>query len=630
MLAILLIAALTAFLLAARSEDGWRGRFVTASVLVGLVLLSATEFLSLFGILQRAPLAMWWIAVIAAALPFVRRPRFSFPSIDAVTALALAGIAAILALTAITAAFSPPNSSDAMAYHMPRVLYWAEQGSVRFFPTQYLNQIMLQPMAEYAMLHLYLLSGGDHFTNFVQWFGWLGSIVAVSLIARRLGCDSRAQACAALFCASIPLGILASSGAKNDCLLAFWMAAAVYFALEFAATARWSDALLLGVSAGLALLTKGTAYLFLPWILLVVLIRSVRRPLFARLLPGAAAACFCVLAVNLPHFIRDYKLSGSPLGFDSSQGDGFFRWRNESLGWKPTVSNLFRNTSEQLGMRSEGWNNGVYAAVIAAHRSLGMDPQSPDTTWRWTAYKPPRNANHETDRPNVWHLAILLVVACAFGVRALRGRNRFEATYAAALGCGVLAFCFYLKWQPFGARLFLPLFVLGSPLIAPFAGRVGRHDFVRQIVLAAVCLFLLDGARHPLLDNWVRPLRGPHGVERVNRDDQYFADMTTWNNAASFRKSVAALAGLDCRLVGVDITDFQLEYPLEALLREREPEVSFVHTGVENPSSQFPQPLGGSPCAVVCLECAADQRRLDRYTGFSRKENFDRFVVLSK
>jgi hypothetical protein len=51
---------------------------------------------------------------------------------------------------------------------------------------------------------------------------------------------------------------------------------------------------------------------------------------------------------------------------------------------------------------------------------------------------------------------------------------------------------------------------------------------------------------------------------------------------------------------------------------------------VENPSKQYAAPVSGAPCAVVCLECAADQQRIARYKEFTRKEEFDRFVVLSK
>jgi hypothetical protein len=135
-----------------------------AAVLVGVAVVGITEALSVFGAMRRVPLLAAWIALACASIVIARRrgwrPRIRVGRVDSVVAAYCAACALILALTGIAAALSPPNSADAMAYHLPRVLYWAEQGSVRFFPTHYLNQLMLQPFAEYAMLQSYVLSGG--------------------------------------------------------------------------------------------------------------------------------------------------------------------------------------------------------------------------------------------------------------------------------------------------------------------------------------------------------------------------------------------------------------------------------------------------------------------------------------
>jgi len=608
-----------------------RDRFLRALVLFGVALVAITESLGAFSLIRPGPLILCWSAVLLVALVYAARRPFRFGtslSSDPIVVVSTAGIVAILALTAVTAAFSPPNSADAMAYHMPRVVYWAEQSSVRFFPTSYFNQIMLQPLAEYLMLHTYVLSGSDRWINFVQWFASLASIVGVSSIVREFGSGARAQAVAALFCATIPAGILASSGAKNDYWLAMWLVAAVYFALCFTETLRLTDALLLGAAFGLALLTKATAYLFAPWFLAAIFLARAGKSR-KRLAAGALIAVACGLTLNLPQYVRNYGLSHSILGFDSAQGDGFYRWRNETFGWKETVSNILRNLSEQLGSRSDAWNGGVYNFVVRAHQRLGIDVDDPRTTWRGNSFAPPKNANHEANAPNRWHLAILLGVSCALILRAIRvGRRKRLAhrlLYALALLCAFVAFCAYLKWQPFLARLLLPLFVLGAPLagiIGEFGGPVRRW-----LVELPICLFLLNNARPVLFENWVRPLKGPGSVLHTPRNTQYFADMSQWDNQASYWKSVDLLAGSGCGTVGIDITNLQLEYPLQALLRERNPGVRFLHTGVQNVSARYPPPVAARPCAVACLDCAGDPKRLRLYTDFPAGIQVDRFVI---
>jgi hypothetical protein len=66
---------------------------------------------------------------------------------------------------------------------------------------------------------------------------------------------------------------------------------------------------------------------------------------------------------------------------------------------------------------------------------------------------------------------------------------------------------------------------------------------------------------------------------------------------------------------------------LTALLREREPTVRFVHTGVDNASRKYPNPIAATPCTVVCLECAGDEQRLNLYRRFRQRDTIGQFVV---
>jgi 4-amino-4-deoxy-L-arabinose transferase-like glycosyltransferase len=599
-------------------------------------MLAITELLSVFDALRRVPLAVCWIVAALVGVQFFRFAQPAIPKLprsarDPVVLFCCAGIVWVLTLTATAAVASPPNSADAMAYHLPRVVYWAEQSSIRFFPTPYLNQIMLQPFTEYCMLHTYLLTGSDYWVNLVQWFASLASIIGVSAVAREFGAGPRGQAISALFCATVPGGILASSGAKNDYFLAMWLVAAIYCVLRFARTHAMADAVFCGFALGLAVLTKATAYLFAPWLLLAVLF-PVLRPPRRQDLACLFAAGVCALLLNTPHYARNLQLSGSILGFDSAHGDGFFRWRNETFGWKQTASNMLRNLSEQLGGRSQERNQQVYAVVVRAHHWLRIDVNDPATTWRWSTFQPPRNANHEANANSQWHLLILALAGVIACWRGLRRQGWLTAVYGFGLFTGFVAFSAYLKWQPFETRLLLPLLVAGAPLAGSVLDTFPRALPATPRVLPQVllCLFLLSVARRPVWENWVRPLKGPRSVFHVPRATQYFADMTAWDVRPAYERVADLLARSRCNTIGIDISDFPLEYPLMALVRARQPSALFLHTGVENASKPFRQPVDQSPCAVVCLNCAGDRKREDLYRSFSRSLTIGESLVFEK
>jgi hypothetical protein len=453
---VLCFAVLVVAFAATSNERGaltrWRAAMLAAAVTWGLTVTALTEALSPFRLLTFGWLLTLWLAALLVAVALCARVSrrdtltslLDPPALPRLERWCVVAVATLAALVAVVAFAAPPNNADSMAYHMPRVMHWAQNHSVAHYPTNILRQIARPPWSGFAILQFQILTGGDRWANLVQWFSMVGSVVGVSLIARQLGADIRGQVIAAVVAATIPMGILQASSTQNHYVAAFWLVCFAYYALRFTAEPRWTSAFGVGASLGLAILTKELAYLYaaplLVWLGLLALGRQ-RWRAGASLLVIAAI----VLGVNLGHYARNVELGGTPLVIDEDDG----RVVNTVFGVRATVSNVIRNMSLHVVTPSGRMNRWLHEGIRLIHEPLGIDVSDPRTTdaGHLGFYVRPLTRD-EDSAGNPIHLALMLVAgALLLGSRGRRGA-RDVTVYAVSLCVGFIIFCAYLKWEP--------------------------------------------------------------------------------------------------------------------------------------------------------------------------------------
>lgn len=200
------------------SGCSWRESILAAAVVWGLLLTIITEVLSVLGALSYPTvLASWLLCGAALAVLYLwffkdkGRMSVSVHSMAGAPLLVVLPIALVVSITGLIAFVAPPNTYDSMTYHLGRVVHWVQNHSVQHYPTNIDRQLFMSPWAEFAVMHFYVLSGGDRLSNGVQWFSMLGSLTGVSLIAKQLGGSKESQMLAALIAACLPMGILQAS-----------------------------------------------------------------------------------------------------------------------------------------------------------------------------------------------------------------------------------------------------------------------------------------------------------------------------------------------------------------------------------------------------------------------------------
>lgn len=601
------------FLLQRRPETDLRTLFLSSAVVWGIIITAITELLTLQRALTLATLVVSWavvtlgVALIAARHASLShtRPGSMFKPPPLLALAVSLPIVAILLVTAFIATVGWPNQWDTMVYHLSRVDHWVQNRSVVFYPTHIVRQLFSPPWAEYAILHLTVLGGDERFANLPQWFSMLGSLIGVSLIAKHMGVSPLGQLFSALFCATIPMGILQASGTQNDYVTAFWLVC-LTDALIMLQRQQASDAhaLRAGASLGLALLTKGTAYIFVGPSLLALLLPGLMFH-FTRAARPAALIIVVVLALNTPHYVRNldtfgFFLGPRNLGSATEVNDNL---ANETFSPPILISNLVRNVAIHVGTPLPTFNTLIEKVIEKWHTWLGSDVNDPRST---RLYPEDRfkivGTSSDPDRTgNPIHL--LLIISVTVTVTLSREVRRYGILwpYVLALGGAFVLFGSLLKWQPWHSRLHLPLFVLWSPA-------VGLIYELREKLLIVAALVMTLCAWPPLVHSYLHPLLGERSVLRTSRMDQYFPFRPTLK--ADYIGAAEFLHSRGCAEVGLLLRWDDLEHPLWALL----PEVwagrgRLEHVGVTNSSARLESRLRPfAPCAVVAVSNATCER----------------------
>ena len=572
-----------------------RLNLIKAMVIFGFLVFAGTELLSLLHWLSFWGVAAYWLTVIFVLLSSTNIRNAFLPgplNMDRLTKteiLILSATGLIITLLGITAIVAPPNNFDSMTYHMGRIPHWIQNRSVDFYVTNITRQLWAGPMAEYIILHFQILSGSDYFANLVQWFAMAGSCVGGSLLAGYCGASRKGQIFTAFLVATIPMGIMQSTTTQNDYAVGFWLLSLFIFLYKLKLDQKTEYAVLSGICLGLGILTKGTMLIYGGTLMLWFFISSWKRVNLKWLLLIGSVA----LMINAPHFYRNYQLGGHIL----TPAEASKELKNQEFNPKSVLSLLVRNIGLHLNTPFKAVNKTIEKSVYKFHDLMGMETNDLSTTlgWEFRIFK----GIDEDAIGNFFHLLFFVCAVLIFLIRKTYLQNRELRGLLIFIMLSFLAVCVSLKWQIWGSRLHLPLFVIGAPVTATVL-----EGYVKKGLLV-VLTFLLFSSSIPLLTkNPKKRLVSSKKTTVFNagREKLYF--ITEGDLYPVYKAVSRVINATGCKEIGLSIGEDHWEYPWWILLQVRQGGKRIEHAGVDNHSKMFEKP-DFEPCVILKKESAA-------------------------
>ena len=457
----------------------------TTLIFSGLVVL-ITEILSLFSAINYQTILFSWTVITLINLLYLYWKKEAFikfyvnlkrqinetykhlKAIKLYEKCLLFSVFIILLLVFVQGVIYPPNNWDSMNYHLARIPSWISHQSVAHFPTGAIRQIYQPPFAEYVILHFNILNRADYFSSTGQFLFLLFTIVGLVAIIERFGLNASAKILTVFLALTIPEVVLQATSTQNDIVVAFSVVAAFYFALKSIRNFSLKNAFFFGLTVGIGILTKGTAYVYMPAILLIYGITVLLILFRSKNYKYALYAVFTgiiFLSINVGFYCRNYQLTSNLLGVDQKE---YGTYSNEKMNGKLLILSMVKNAGNHMGLFHLKPLSVISAkAIVKLHQMIGVDINDPATNYYKDKYDTLYNPDHEDAAPNFIHFVLITIALIVIIVKSFKQKIPLAVKLLVftVLFQGVF-FSFYLKYQPFHTRLQTSLFLLSVPLIS--------------------------------------------------------------------------------------------------------------------------------------------------------------------
>ncbi len=367
-----------------------------------------------------------------------------------------------------------PANLDAFDYHLARIAFYLQNGSLNYFEANYWNQVIYPKVATCIQLFSYLMCGKlMNMAALPQLFSSLIAIVAIYGICRQCGLNRKPSFFAGLIFSLLTIVITEAGSPQNDLLLTAFAACSIYFMLLFKNSSRKIYIIMSILALSLMIGVKFTFLLAMPsfFILFIFIIPQMNKIKYWVIL--TVSILITTVTIILPSgYGENYRLFKDPLGPKS------IRQQYTTEG-APTISkfvnvgtfNLARYSVQALStaeMRAiPGWNyvdDAIIFAVKSFYQGMGYDLESQYGAKFQFKYQPKSLANENISQFGI--IGILLIWPAIF--IGMFNRN-------APLTIRIMAICAFIyfliqavstPYDHFHGRYLMVMAVFASPAIA--------------------------------------------------------------------------------------------------------------------------------------------------------------------